>query len=124
MSKNEKTKTNTDTREKPFILRDWLKIEGQEIRELKEETKNAQRSGKGYASLQSKLHYKRQNFRHHHIACCELFGRSREEIETPRKDNYPNEYAIQSAKERYAWSPEAIKAYKERNEKALCLDSE
>ena len=35
-----------------------------------------------------------------------------------------NEYAIQSAKERYAWSPEAIKAYKERNEKALCLDSE
>lgn len=114
MNKNEKDTDqieNTEkTVEKPFILRAWLKDEAVGIRKLKEEIKVAR--GTKASTLQSKLHYKRQQYRCHHIACCELFGRTREEIETPNAGNEPNETAIESAKYRYDWTLEAINAYK------------
>ncbi len=34
----------------------------------------------------------RYEFRHHHIAYCELRGRKREEIEQPAFDNMPSDY--------------------------------
>jgi len=100
-------------------LKSWLKEEAVQIRKLKIATKNAQREGKREASsLQCRLHYKRQDYRHHHIAYCELLGRTRDQIEPYyRPENPPNEHQIRKIKEEYAWSPEEIEAYKERQER-------
>jgi hypothetical protein len=56
-----------------------------------------------------------RDYRHHHIAYCELRGRTRDQIEKPREDNKPNEYEINRIKTLYAWTPEEIAKYNERN---------
>lgn len=63
-------------------------------------------------------------YRHHHIAYCELRGRTRDQIEKKiREHNEPDELYIKQIKEQYAWSPEEIKAYEERkNAKAICVN--
>lgn len=43
-----------------------------------------------------------QDYRHHHIAYCELRGRTREQIEKPGKYNLPDEKKIQAVKEAYS----------------------
>jgi hypothetical protein len=65
-----------------------------------------------------KLQYE---YRHHHIAYCELRGRTRLQIEPKtREHNEPNENYIKQIKEKYAWTIEEIEAYKERKDaKAL-----
>ena len=79
----------TNKLEGPFALRAELKEEVKALRELKYETKDAQRNGGNYPALQFKLYVNKRNYRHRHIACCELFGRTRDEIEAPRDDNQP-----------------------------------
>lgn len=39
-------------------------------------------------------------FRHHHIALCELYGTCREKIEKPSQSNLPNELYIKKIKEK------------------------
>lgn len=44
------------------------------------------------------LDKKRYEYRHHHIAYCELRGRNREEIEKPADDNHPSDSYIDEIK--------------------------
>jgi len=46
-----------------------------------------------------KLDYIRSDYRHKHIAYCELRETPREKIETPRENNLPNEDKITKIKE-------------------------
>ena len=99
-------------------LKNWLKEEGKKLRALKLETKNHQRKHNGDAwKLQMSLAAAKRDYRHHHIAYSELRGKTRDQIECPRDDNYPDEAEIQRIKEQYAWSPEEIAAYEERKAK-------
>lgn len=43
-----------------------------------------------------------RDYRHHHIAYCELRGRTRDQIEKPGKYNQPDEKKIQAIKEAYS----------------------
>lgn len=45
------------------------------------------------------LYYNRYEFRHLHIAYCELRGRSREQIENPSENNKPNTEYINQLKQ-------------------------
>lgn len=45
-----------------------------------------------------KLDSLRYRYRHEHIAYCEVRGRTRQQIETPKDDNKPNEEDIQEYK--------------------------
>jgi hypothetical protein len=91
-----------------------LKDLSENIKADKESWKEQQRSR--FTSDSWKMAYKLQNervqFRHSHIARCEMRGRTREEIEKPAEDNLPNEALI-----------EKIKAeWKVKIDEAICLD--
>ncbi len=114
------------------ILKQLLKDTASQIRKVRAEFKNAQRNdiynsntGYKYIELQHQLLKLQYEYRHHHIAYCELRGRTRSQIEPKiREHNEPNESYIKQIKEKYAWTPEEIQAYEERkNAKALCLNS-
>ena len=55
-----------------------------------------------------------QEYRHSHIAYCELRGRTRDQIEKPREGNEPNESHIEAIKKRIR---------EKANETALCAVS-
>ena len=116
--KNEETKSEETTEmEKPIALRIKLKADAKAIRALKIKTKAAQRN-EGYAvysNLQSQLYYKRREYRHYHIACCELFGRTREQIERTVKGEEADNGLINQIKRLNQWTGE-------RDEKAICTD--
>ncbi len=46
-----------------------------------------------------------RDYRHHHIAYCELRGRTRDQIEKPGKFNLPDEREIQAIKEAFGGTP-------------------
>jgi hypothetical protein len=109
------------------ILKQFLKDSAKQIREVRIQYKKAQRSGtiaeaNGFLFTLLSLQYE---YRHHHIVYCELRGKTREQIEPKvRKYHEANEFHIGKLKEKYAWTPEEIKAYEERNNaKALCANS-
>lgn len=58
----------------------------------------------------------RREFRHSHIAYCELRGKNRDQIEKPRETNLPSENLIEKIKQEYL---ERFKNYEE----AICGDS-
>jgi len=107
------------------ILKQFLKDTASQIRSAKFQFKQAQKNEGTSASitfgLQHQLRKLQYEYRHHHIAYCELRGRTRSQIEPKiREHNEPNETYIKQIKEKYAWTPEEIKAYEERkNAKAL-----
>ncbi len=109
------------------ILKQWIKDTAKQIRTVKFQYKEAQRNGlisvsNGLLFQLLKLQY---DYRHHHIAYSELRGRTRLQIEPKvREHNEPNEEYIKQIKEKYAWTPEDIQAYKERVDakEALCLN--
>lgn len=94
-------------------LKQWLKTNAEEIKQLRKETKEAQRKGNG-GSLQFKLASRSWEYRHHHIAYSELMGKTRDQIEQPREGNEPIENKIKALKSKYAWTPEEEQAYLER----------
>ena len=96
------------------ILKEIHKKTATEIKSTRYKFKETQRNGKTNYTLLRKLHDLRYEYRHHHIAYCELRGRTRDEIENPRDNNYPNDRYIQLLKEKYAWSEEEIVTYNER----------
>lgn len=79
-----------------------LKIKGmaEEIKSTNKELKAAKNNG---SVLMYKLYRIRYECRHHHIAYCELRGRTRDQIEQPREHNEANERAIETIKAVYAW---------------------
>ena len=83
-------------------LKEIVKRQANDLRELRHETKEMQRSGKYAGRLQCKLLYLKDEARHHLIAYAELLGKSRDRIENPRKDNLPNEAVISRIKDKYS----------------------
>lgn len=72
--------------------------------------------------LQSKLVTMRYEFRHYHIARCEMRGRKREEIESPNTRNKPDETFIAKIKKNWYKQLEALSADQKRldEESASC----
>lgn len=107
-------------------LKQLIKDSASQIRKLRFQYKEAQRNGLITVSngLLFQLHKLQYEYRHHHISYCELRGKVRSQIEPKiREHNEPNEAYIGQIKEKFAWTPEEIKAYGERkNAKALCLN--
>ena len=78
------------------------KAKAHSIKELRKEIKKLQRSNKYAGDIQYLLLIQKRDYRHHHIAYCELRGRTRDEIEPVTKsDNLPNESTIQTIKDTY-----------------------
>jgi len=79
-----------------------IKIEQKErgltIRSLKKQRKGNKTENE-LSNILWDLYKSRNEFRHTHIAYCEVRGRTREQIETPREDNRPNEDKITKIKE-------------------------
>ena len=96
-------------------LKNELKTKAQIIREARAKLKTSQRKGSYTGSQQWGLETLKSDYRHQHIAYCELRGKTREQIEKyHRDDNAPNETVIAQIKETYAWTPEEIEAYEAR----------
>lgn len=86
-------------------LKNEIKTKAQIIKETRARLKEEQRNGSGYkaGAMQCGILSLKRDYRHHHIAYCELRGRTRDQIEQPKRDNYPNEAIIERIKEEYAW---------------------
>lgn len=80
-----------------------LKTSADEIRAKTAELKAAQHSGCTGATLMQELATDSYYARHYHIAYCELRGRTRDQIERPRKDHPADEALILKVKAQYAW---------------------
>lgn len=81
-----------------------LKEMGLEIRKTRTELKKYQiENGGGGSVLMCRLNGMKYTCRHHHIAYSELRGKTREQIEKPRENNYANESEIKRIKALYAW---------------------
>jgi hypothetical protein len=107
------------------ILKQFIKETAKQIRTVRYQYKEAQRcscttiSNKLLLQLLS-LQY---TCRHHHIAYCELRGKTRVQIEPKNREHHePNESYIKQLKEQYAWTPEEIKTYEEKHAKALYIN--
>ena len=99
-------------------LKKYLKETATEIRETRCKFKEAQRNRTGSCQLRRKLEGLQYEYRHHHIAYCELRGRTREQIERKVRDgNHPNETYINNILDAYAWTHEEIESYMARKEK-------
>ena len=106
-------------------LKMYLKETAEQIRTTRSQYKQAQRASLIQVANKSlwKLHDLQYEYRHHHIAYCELRGKTREQIEAKVRDNHvANESYIKQLKKKYAWTQEEIEAYQERKQKyeALC----
>lgn len=97
-------------------LKTFLANLAKEIKEQKLECKEQQRQhgGSGYIKRYSPS----WDFRHHHIAYCELRGRKRDEIERPADHNRPDEQYIQRIKD----SIEATQPVEQTHE-AVCASA-
>lgn len=94
-----------------------LKALAQDIRELKQTIKEAQRNDDGAARYQYKLPGLKDEFRHKHIAYCMAKGRSYEQIENKtREGNEPDFNYIKKLVEEY-------EAKKEQIDEAVVCDS-
>jgi hypothetical protein len=87
--------------EKMRELKAFLKDTAKDIRGKKIDIKEKQRNNIYAGGQQWELLKLKSIYRHHHIAYSELRGRCREEIESPRAENLPDNEWIQELKERY-----------------------
>ena len=132
--KNTENIEKTESTESTERNIDKLKAKNKElalaIRKARIEHKETQRGNRSGSSwkTEAKLKSLQRDFRHHHIAYCELRGRTRKQIEPKLRDDTPRPEGayISRIKEEYAWSPEEIARYQERmakREKAIHFDS-
>ena len=79
------------------VLKQELKELAKELRYWKSKRKFDARRELGMAlwRIESKIDGKRHEFRHKHIAYCQLRGRERYQIECPADNNLPNEELIE-----------------------------
>ena len=80
-------------------VREEMKSEAREIRAFKLMRKQEARGDTPLWQIESKILALRSQFRHKHIAICELRGTPRELIEHPNLHNEPSEVAIKSFKD-------------------------
>jgi hypothetical protein len=95
-------------------LKDWAI----QIRVYKNHRKLDKRGDYTLSFLEYEILKLKHQFRHNHIAYCELRGREYNEIENPSKDNQPNRKLIDSIK--LQWGD----VYAERNGKQSVCSSE
>jgi len=75
-------------------IKGQLKGWATEIRFLKSTRKQDKRGDRLLYDIESDIRELKHRFRYHHIAYCEMRGRTREQIEQPAEDNCPNETKI------------------------------
>jgi hypothetical protein len=100
---------------KIYELKKILKEKASYIKNSRNEARKLKQNKQGLEA--HKIHiglvYYSTEYRNHHIAYCELRGKTRDQIEKPRVDNPPNERIIKRIKEMYS---EVIV-----DEKAICV---
>ena len=89
--------------EKLYALKQLLKSEATELRLLKIEHKETQRSSGG-SGIEITLHQAQRSYRHKHIAYCLLRGREYGQIEHPAKGNEPDWNLIREVQNEYTTS--------------------
>lgn len=77
------------------------KVRAKELRALKNSRKKDKRNGRQLWKILSDIYHYKWEYRHVHIAYCELRGRSREQIECPRDDNKASQWKIDELKDRW-----------------------
>lgn len=80
-------------------IKNQQKERGFTIRKFKNERKGIKTEDELSNTLWN-LYKLRYEFRHNHIAYCEVRGKTRKQIEIPREDNQPNETQITEIKEK------------------------
>lgn len=94
-------------------IKEEMKQRALDIHNVKVERNEAYRSGNKGWEVQYKLNNLQYEFRHRHIARCELRGKTREQIETPSENHPANEKYITKIKEEWT----------RRYEEALCANA-
>ena len=96
------------------VLKQELKELAKEIRYWKSKRKLKERQELGLVQYQVEeaVDCRRNEFRHKHIAYCQLKGRTRQQIECPADDNLPNEDWIQEIMDEHT---EDVRACAERS---------
>ena len=85
-------------------LKVLLKNQAEKIKKTRIELKEKQRANSNERwRLQWNLKDYSFEFRHHHIAYCELRGRTRDQIEKPKEGHEACENTINLLKFKYAW---------------------
>ena len=90
---------------KIYELKQVLKEKAANLKDAKKRLKEEQRNGSGYKAslMQAGLVSLKRDYRHHHVAYCELRGRTREQIEKPRPTTEAlSEYQLDAIKAEYA----------------------
>jgi hypothetical protein len=78
----------------------YLKELSVELRKLKNSRKKEYRENNDLPKIELDIQMGKYQFRHHHIALCEIYGTCREKIEKPSQFNLPNELYIKKIKEK------------------------
>lgn len=82
-------------------IKEKLRNYAVEIRRLKNTRKLKNRGKRDLSDIQIDINRLKYEFRHLHIAYCELRGRKRERIENPSIYNIPNQKYIDSIKKEF-----------------------
>lgn len=82
-------------------LKKELKKLAKEIRYWKSKRKLGNRGNYSLQSIETNVWTRKYEFRHRHIAYCQLRGRLRIQIEQPASDNLPNEKYIERIMEEH-----------------------
>jgi hypothetical protein len=90
--------------------KEFLKETAVKIRKNKDCRKKDKRGNESLYVIEQRIQELKYTYRHYHIACSELRGKTREQIEVPRKDNPANNNYIEKIK----------KEIKEKYEKTIC----
>ena len=80
-------------------IKEQLKGWATKIRQLKDTRKIDKRGDRQLSDIEYDIHRLKWQFRHWHIVCSELRGRTREQIERPRENNLPDQRLIDSIKQ-------------------------
>ena len=79
-------------------IKEEQKVRAKKLRELKKSRKQDKRNGRPLWSILCDIWSLKREFRHTHIAYCELRGRLRGQIECPREGNKASQYLIDKFK--------------------------
>lgn len=101
------------------MLKNLLKEKAAYIRSQRKAARLLKEAGQGTraSAIHNSLLDDIRWYRHHHIAYCELRGKTRDQIEKPGEFHKANEQIIERIKTQYAWTPEEIAKYNERKAK-------
>jgi hypothetical protein len=82
-------------------VKEEQKVRARTIRELKSSRKKDKRNGRELWHIERDINNFKWLFRHTHIVYCEMRGRTREQIECPRKGNKASQHKIDKLKEEW-----------------------